>query len=240
MGETVNSRRGGTKRAGFSRLSRRRNNRAGPRCGGGTPARNPRAGPAAAPFLFARLVPDDLDEPAAIARAIELDEQDALPGAEAELAVPHGNRLPGRSEKHRHAVRVAVAEFHVLGTDVLGAAVPVVGRVVLLAGNEPAQHADEVLEEPRSEPVDPPDAGRVRRVHARDAVGDAALLDTFLDFVGDVPDFQPASCPQPAFLLEDLHDELPPPAFEGRLRRNCNAVFLVTRGPSVQNDPSAP
>jgi hypothetical protein len=43
-------------------------------------------GPAAAPFSLvrrrlSRSVADDLDDPAAIARAVELDEEDALPGA---------------------------------------------------------------------------------------------------------------------------------------------------------------
>src|SRR5262245_29375707 len=108
------------------------------------------------------LVADDLDDPASIAGAVELHEEDALPGAEAELAVADRNGLAGWAEQHRHAVGVAVAELHVLRADVLGAAVPVVVRVVLLAGNDPAQHADEVLEETRLEFVDPHAAGRMR------------------------------------------------------------------------------
>src|SRR5438094_1023383 len=79
---------------------------------------------------------DDLNDPAAVALAVELEEEHALPGAEAELAVAHRDRLAGRPEQHRHAVRVAVAEVHVLFADVLRAPVPVVVRVVALARDE--------------------------------------------------------------------------------------------------------
>ena len=87
----------------------------------------------------------------------------------------HRDRLAGGAEQHRHAVRVPVAELHVLGTDVLRPPVPVVVRVVLLARHEAAQHADEVLEEAGLELVHAHHAGRVRGIHARDPVGDAAL-----------------------------------------------------------------
>jgi hypothetical protein len=40
---------------------------------------------------------DDLDDPAAVALAVELEEEHALPGAEAELAVAHGDRLARRA-----------------------------------------------------------------------------------------------------------------------------------------------
>ena len=57
-------------------------------------------------------------------------------GSEREIVVGHGNRLPGRAEQHRHAMRVAVPDLHVLGADVLGAAVPVVvGVVGVVAGS---------------------------------------------------------------------------------------------------------
>src|SRR4029077_9602349 len=92
---------------------------------------------------------DDLDEPAPVALAVELDEEDALPRSQLELAVADGHRLPGGAQQHRHAVRVAVALIHVLGTDVLGAPVPVVVRVVALTGHETAEEIAEVLEEAR-------------------------------------------------------------------------------------------
>ena len=46
------------------------------------------------------------------------------------------HRLARRPKEHRHAVRVAVADLHVLGADVLGAAVPVVVRVVRLVRDQ--------------------------------------------------------------------------------------------------------
>src|SRR5213592_4041646 len=57
---------------------------------------------------------DDLDHPAAVALAVELDEQHALPLTESELAVRDRDRLAGGAEEHRHAVRMALAELHVL------------------------------------------------------------------------------------------------------------------------------
>src|SRR5947207_6214267 len=87
------------------------------------------------------LVPDDLNEPAPVALAVELEEEHTLPGSEAELAVADRDRLAGRAEQHGHAVRVAVPEVHVLGADVLGAAIPVVVGVVRLAGHEPLEQA---------------------------------------------------------------------------------------------------
>src|SRR6266403_3403072 len=93
------------------------------------------------------LVADDLDEPAPVALAVQLDEEDALPGAELELALAHRHRLAGGAEQHRHAVRVAVALLHVLGADVLGAPVEVVVGVVALGRHEPAEELREVLEE---------------------------------------------------------------------------------------------
>src|SRR4051794_24547510 len=89
---------------------------------------------------------DDLDEPAPVTLAVELDEEHALPRAELQLALADGHRLAGGAEQHRHAVRVPVALLHVLRADVLGAAVEVVVRVVALARDEPAQQLCEILE----------------------------------------------------------------------------------------------
>ena len=47
----------------------------------------------------AGLVADDPDEPAAVARAVELDEEDTLPVTEAELAVAERDRLAGRAHE---------------------------------------------------------------------------------------------------------------------------------------------
>jgi hypothetical protein len=102
-------------------------------------------------------------------------------------------------------VGVPVAELHVLRADVLRAPVPVVVCVVLLARDEAAEHAHEVVEEPLLELVHPHAAGRVRRVDAGDAVLDAALGDALLHFVGDVADLEASPCFQRLFVLEDLH-----------------------------------
>src|SRR5256885_2130410 len=85
------------------------------------------------------LVADDLDEPAPVALAVQLDEEHALPGAELQLAFANRHRFARSAEQHRHAVRVAVALLHVLGADVLRASVEVVVRVVALGWDEPLQ-----------------------------------------------------------------------------------------------------
>src|SRR5687767_7636755 len=97
------------------------------------------------PDFARKLGSDDLDDPATLSLAIELQEEDALPRAERELALAHRDRLAGGAQEHRHAVRVAVSELHVLGADVLRAAVPVVVRVVALARHEAGQQPGEVL-----------------------------------------------------------------------------------------------
>jgi hypothetical protein len=83
-GEAVNSSRGGTAalRTGRVRARRTKPGKAPMRRGHPgqvsteTGLRRPR-------FSLRESVPDDLDEPAAVARAVELDEENALPGAEA-------------------------------------------------------------------------------------------------------------------------------------------------------------
>src|SRR5205085_4840371 len=130
------------------------------------------------------LVTDDLDEPAPVALAVELDEQHPLPRTERELAVAHGDRLAGRSEQHRHAVRVAVADVHVLWADVLGPAVPIVVRVVRLARDEPPQQLGEVLQEARLELVHAHAARGVGGVDAGDPVDDAAFANNFGNVLG--------------------------------------------------------
>src|SRR4051794_16292112 len=57
---------------------------------------------------------DDLDEPAPVALAVQLDEEHPLPLPQREDAVAHRDRLAGRPEQHRHAVGVAVPELLVL------------------------------------------------------------------------------------------------------------------------------
>src|SRR5439155_27307451 len=152
-----------------------------------------------------RLVPYDLNEPAPVALAVELDEEHPLPGAEAKLAFAYRHRFACRAKQHRHAVRVSVAEVHVLGADVLGSLVPVVVRVVSLTRHEAAEQLREVLDEPGLELVDPNTARRVRGVDAGDAFDDTALSDRLVDLVGDVPDGQPAGGPELGLALVDLH-----------------------------------
>src|ERR1700752_4796849 len=151
------------------------------------------------------VVADDLDEPAPVALAIQLDEEDTLPGAELKLALAHRDRLTGSAEQHRHAVRVAVPLLHVLGADVLGAPVEVVVGVVALARDKPAEKLGEVLEETGLELVHPYAARRVRRVDARDAVDDAALANDLEHLIGDVADGKAAGRPEPRLALEDFH-----------------------------------
>src|SRR4030095_15909246 len=103
-----------------------------------------------------------------VALAVELEEEHALPGAELELAFADRDRLARRAEQHRPALRVAVAEVHVLGADVLGTAVPVVVRVVVLARDETQEQLREVLQEALLELVDADATGGVRRVDAGD------------------------------------------------------------------------
>src|SRR5438034_9451891 len=100
---------------------------------------------------------------------------------------------------------MAVAEVHVLGADVLGAAIPVGVRVVGVARNQALEHVCEVLQEPALELVDAHATGRVRRVDAGDPVDDAALADDLDHFLGDVADRQSAAGSKLRLLLEDLH-----------------------------------
>src|SRR6266496_2418072 len=100
---------------------------------------------------------------------------------------------------------MAVAEVHVLGADVLGAAIPVVVRVVGVARDQALEHVCEVLQEPALELVDAHATGRVRRVDAGDPVDDAALADDLDHFLGDVADRQSAAGSKLRLLLEDLH-----------------------------------
>src|SRR6266576_1940523 len=99
----------------------------------------------------------------------------------------------------------AVPEVHVLRADVLGALVPVVVGVVGLARDKPAEELGKVLDEPGLELVDANAARRVRRVDARDPLGDAALLDRLVDLVRDVPDGQPTCGSELGLALVDLH-----------------------------------
>src|SRR6266487_4103405 len=99
---------------------------------------------------------------------------------------------------------MAVAEVHVLRADVLGAAIPVVVRVVRVTWDQALEHVGEVLQEPALELVDAHATGRVRRVDAGDPVDDAALADDLDHFLGDVADRQSAAGSKLRLLLEDL------------------------------------
>ena len=143
--------------------------------------------------------------------AIELDEEHALPCAEAQLALTHRHGLAGRAEQHRHAVGMAVPDRHVLGTDVLRALVPVVVRVIGLARDQALQQLRKVLEEPSLELVDSHAERRELRIDARDSDRDAALANRLGDFLRDVANGEPPCGPQFCFALEDLHGALIPP-----------------------------
>src|SRR5262245_206704 len=183
---------------------------------------------------FAALIADDLDDPAPVALAVELDEEHTLPRAEAELAVANRDRLARRAEQHRHAVRVPVADVHVLRADVLGAPVPVVVRVVVALGrDEPAEQRGEVLEKAALELIDADAAGRLSRVAARDAGTDAALLHRSRDVVGDVEHGESAGGAEAPLLLEHLHRAIVPSAPAAR-SGNRRRRYAVERGPVAQ------
>src|SRR5215213_9920387 len=216
-GQTINSPGGGTRAVIPTTLQPQRNSGAPMRRGlaqepGGPDAAGAseviHAGPTGPVAVFRQLVADDLDDPAAVPAAVELEEEHPLPGPERELALTNGNRLAGGTEQHGHAVGVSVPELHVLGADVLGAPVPVVMGVVLLARDEAAEHAREVLQKPGLELVDPDTAGGMGGIHAGDPVLDAALGNAFPHLVRDVPDLETASCPESALKMKDLHVEL--------------------------------
>ncbi len=116
-----------------------------------------------------------------------------------------GIGLAGGAEQHRHAVRVAVSDLHVLLADVLGAAVPVVVGVVRLVRDEAPQERAEVLEHPALVLVHTDAARRVRRVDAADPVEDAGLTDDLRDVLGDVGDVKAAGRLEVPLGLEDLH-----------------------------------
>src|ERR671931_146989 len=103
---------------------------------------------------------------------------------------------------------MAVAEIHVLGADVLGAAVPIVVRVIGLARHESLEQVREVLEEAALELVHAYTARRVGRVDARDPVDDPTLPDRFAHLFRDVADGQTAGRSKLSLVLEDLHRTL--------------------------------
>src|SRR5260221_4196076 len=151
------------------------------------------------------LRPYDLADPAARARAVELDEEHALPGAEAQLAVADRDRLARRAEDHRHAVGVAVRLLFVFLADVFRAAIPIVVRVVRLVRHETAQQRAEVLEHAALVLVDAHTAGRVGGVDAADPIDDTGLANDFRDLGGDVGDVQAAAGLELTLRLEHLH-----------------------------------
>src|SRR5262249_1818311 len=95
--------------------------------------------------------------------------------------------------------------LHVLGADVLGAAVPVVVRVVALARHEPLEQSAEVLEEAGLHLVDAHAARRVRRVDASDPVAYPPPPDGGLPVLRAFRDGEASGRPQPRLMLEDLH-----------------------------------
>src|SRR3954453_4441583 len=99
---------------------------------------------------------------------------------------------------------MAVRGFHVLGADVLRTTVPVVVRVVRLRRDQAAQQRGEVLEHAALVLVHAHTAGRVGRVDAAYAVGDARLADDLRDLLGDVRDVKAAGGLEVTLRLEDL------------------------------------
>ena len=148
---------------------------------------------------------DDLDEPAPVALAVELEEQHPLPRAEAELAVAHRDRLAGRAEQHRHAVRVAVAELHVLLADVLGAAIPVVVRVVVLGRHESLAASPRSPRGTRARTRSPaPSRSCAASTRSRSRRGPRSRGRP-RDLLRDVGDRETAGCAELHLALERLH-----------------------------------
>src|SRR5678816_4914726 len=113
--------------------------------------------------------------------------------------------------------------------------------VVLLAGHEPAQHPDEILEEAGLELVHSHHARRVRRVDAGDPVRDAALEDELAHLLGDVADLEAAARAQASLCLEDLHSNgLRAGPVDGTVKLRDMRHYSYHPGARTRREPSGP
>src|SRR5947209_5788875 len=106
------------------------------------PLAMPAAGPSVTSMLIGGSLSDDLDYHLAWARAVELDEEDALPDAEQQIAIGEGDRLAGAHQQVL-AVRVAVEVF--VFSEVDGADRQVVVAVVHASRRDAGEHCFHVL-----------------------------------------------------------------------------------------------
>src|SRR5438477_3375531 len=116
------------------------------------PLATPAAGLSVTSMLIGGSLSDDLDYHLARSRAVELDEEDALPNAEQQIAIGEGYRLAGAHEQVL-AVRVAVEVFVFSVVD--GADRQVVVAVVDPRRRDASEHRLHVLEQQRLRFVDP-------------------------------------------------------------------------------------
>src|SRR5438874_5489724 len=107
-------------------------------------------------MLIGRSLSDDLDYHLARSRAVELNEEDALPDTEQQIAVSERDRLAGAHQQVL-AMRVAVEVF--VFSEVDRADRQVVVAVVDADRGDPREHRFHVLEQQRLRFVDP-DRGR--------------------------------------------------------------------------------
>ena len=129
-------------------------------------------------------VTDHLEQHFALgARAVQLDQEHALPGAQKQLAVADRHALAAAQEKLQ-AMRVAIRAL--VGVHVLGAHAEVVVAVVGVRRRELGQEAAQVLEQQRLVLLDTHRGGGVAHEHLHEAVGKAGLADDGGDMLGHV------------------------------------------------------
>ena len=144
-----------------------------------------------------QLLPDHLDADLALARPVELGEDDGLEPAERQLAVvdPDGDVS---SEQGGSEVRVRVAPLAV------GDARVVVAVAVPLR-DKPLDEPLQVVDQRALELVDEQSAGGVQRVDERDPRGDRELLNRIPDQLGDIRDLGALLTRQRERSVEYLH-----------------------------------
>src|SRR5215208_5174901 len=150
------------------------------------------------------LLPRDLDEDLAVARPVELAEEDALPAAQQQLAFDDRHGFGGRPDESGAHVRPAV-RMQLVVVEALRPHGQVVVPVVRALVRDPRERLVEVLEEPVLALLDKDGARRVRRVHERLAIPDAAAVDCGADVIGDVDELPRAGCGEVVVLEQVLH-----------------------------------
>ena len=191
-----------------------------------------------APFSVSRrfsLLPDDLDEPAAVPGAVEPDEEDALPRAQAELAVLHGDRLAGRGRAASPCSASALPNL--CPRDRCS---PSVGPSRRARSTSLGTRRRSMRMKSSRKPVSNSFTRTMQvvgRIHTRDPVGDAALGDGVPHVFGDVADLEAAARAQAPLGLEDLHASAPSAAVRRRLVHPGHAGLFYHPRPGAGSRP---